>query len=160
MSTSTATTRRSRRACAATPAICAPSPDSPRQLLEIGRADLERNTHALKDACAQYLPGGTLPACVERLRADKPSGGAVEGARAQLLQLREFIVARNIVTIPSDERPQVAEAPPYNRSNFAYINVPGPYEKGVAYIYNIAPPDAPNTSADVVCDCGSEPGPS
>jgi uncharacterized protein (DUF885 family) len=111
------------------------------QLLEIGRADLERNTQALKDACAQYLPGRTLQACVERLRADKPSGGAVEGARAQLLQLREFIVARNIVTIPSDERPQVAEAPPYNRSNFAYINVPGPYEKGVAYIYNIAPPD-------------------
>jgi hypothetical protein len=116
------------------------------QLLEIGRADLERNTQALKDACAQYLPGGTLQACVERLRADKPSGGAVEGARVQLLQLREFIVARSIVTIPGDERPQVAEAPPYNRSNFAYINVPGPYDKGVAYIYNIAPPD-PSWSA-------------
>jgi hypothetical protein len=111
------------------------------QLLEVGRADLERNTQALKAACAQYLPGGTLRACVERMRADKPSGGAVEGARAQLAQLRDFIVAENIVRIPSDERPQVAEAPPYNRSNAAYINVPGPYEKGVAYTYEIAPPD-------------------
>ena len=111
------------------------------QLLEIGRADLERNTQSLKAACAQYLAGGTLQACVERMQADKPNGGAVEGARAQLAQLREFIVARNILTIPSDERPQVAEAPPYNRSNAAYINVAGAYEKRPAYIYNIAPPD-------------------
>ena len=110
-------------------------------LLEVGRADLERNTQALRAACAQYQPGSTLRACVERMRADKPAGGAVEGARAQLAQLREFIVARSIVTIPSDERPEVAEAPPYNRSNAAYINVPGPYEKRVAYTYEIAPPD-------------------
>ncbi len=111
------------------------------QLLEVGRADLERNTESLKAACAEFLPGGTLPACVERMRAHKPNGGAVEGAHAQLGQLREFIVAKNIVTIPSDELPKVAEAPPYNRSNAAYINVPGPYEKGVASTYEIAPPD-------------------
>jgi Bacterial protein of unknown function (DUF885) len=116
------------------------------QLLEVGRADLERNTQALKAACAQYQPGGALQACVDRMRAHKPSGGPVEGARAQLEQLREFIVAKNIVRIPSDERPQVAEAPPYNRSNAAYINIPGPYEKGVAYTYEIAPPD-PSWSA-------------
>jgi hypothetical protein len=111
------------------------------QLLEVGRADLQRNTEALKSACAQYLPGGTLPACVAKMQADKPQGGAVEGARAQLDSLRAFIVAKNIVTIPSDEKPLVAEAPPYNRGNFAYINIPGPYEKGVAYVYNISPPD-------------------
>jgi uncharacterized protein (DUF885 family) len=111
------------------------------QLLEVGRADLERNTQALTAACAQYLPGGTLRECVERMRADKPHGGPVEGARAQLTQLREFIVAKNIVSIPGPEVPQVAEAPAYNRSNAAYINVPGPYEKGVGYTYNIAPPD-------------------
>ena len=111
------------------------------QLLEVGRADLERNTQALKAACARYLPGGTLRACVDRMRANKPSGGPVEGARAQLAQLHDFIMAKKIVRIPSDERPQVAEAPPYNRSNAAYINVPGPFEKGVAYIFMIAPPD-------------------
>ena len=116
------------------------------QLLEVGRADLERNTQALEAACAQYLPGGTLRACVERMRAHKPEGGAVEGARRQLAELREFIVAKHIVSIPNDEVPQVAEAPPYNRSNFAYINVPGPYEKGVASSYKIAPPD-PSWSA-------------
>jgi hypothetical protein len=116
------------------------------QLLAVGRADLERNTRALQEACAQYLRGGALPACVAKMQADKPQGGAIEGARAQLADLRAFIVAKNVVSIPSEERPQVVEAPPYNRSNFAYINTPGPYDKNVAYTYNIAPPD-PSWSA-------------
>jgi hypothetical protein len=116
------------------------------QLTAIGRADLERNRVALKEACAQYLPHGTLAACTAKMRADKPQGGSVEGARAQLDDLRAFIVAKNIVTIPNDERPQVMEAPPYNRANAAYISIPGPYEKAVAYIYNISPPD-PSWSA-------------
>ncbi|MBV8974529.1 MAG: DUF885 domain-containing protein [Sinobacteraceae bacterium] len=121
------------------------------QLLEVGRADLERNTQALRSACAQFLPGGSLRACVERMRSHKPSGGAVEGARAQLEKLRDFILANKILTVPSDERPKVAEAPPYNRSNAAYINVPGPFDKGVASVFNIAPPD-PRWSAQERAD--------
>ena len=111
------------------------------QLVAVGQADLERNTAALKQACSQYLPKGTLHACVEKMQNDKPQGGAVAGARAQLADLRAFVVAHNVATIPSDEIPQVAEAPPYNRANAAYINIPGPYDKNVAYVYNIAPPD-------------------
>ena len=81
-----------------------------------------------------------MPAC-RKMNANKPAGGAVQGARAQLAQLRAFVVQKNIVTMPSDEQAQVAEAPPYNRANGAYINIPGPYDKDVAYVYNIAPPD-------------------
>ena len=115
-------------------------------LAAIGRADLERNTQALKDACAQFLPKGTLRACIDKMASHKPKGGPVEGARAQLADLRAFIIEKQIVTIPGDEQALVAEAPPYNRSNAAYINVPGPYDKGVASVYNIAPPD-PSWSA-------------
>jgi hypothetical protein len=115
-------------------------------LAAIGHADLDRNTHALKEACAQYLPKGTLRACIDKMSAHKPKGGAVEGARVQLADLRAFIVAKQIVTIPGDEQALVAEAPPYNRGNFAYINIPGPYDKGVASTYNISPPD-PSWSA-------------
>src|SRR6516165_10798468 len=80
------------------------------QLLEVGRADLERNTQALKAACAQYLPDGTLRACVARMSAHKPQGGAVAGARAQLAQLRQFVIDHHVVAVPSDETCQVAEA--------------------------------------------------
>jgi Bacterial protein of unknown function (DUF885) len=111
------------------------------ELTAIGRADLERNTQALKDACAQYLPKGTVRACIDKMSSHKPKGGPVEAARAQLTDLRAFIVAKQIVTIPGDEQALVAEAPPYNRGNAAYINIPGPYDKGVASTYNISPPD-------------------
>jgi len=111
------------------------------RLLEIGNADLERNLAALKLACAQYLPNGTLAACVAKMNADKPVGGAVAGARAQLDGLRAFVREKHIVTFPPAAQAQVAEAPPYMRANAAYINVPGPYEHDVAYVYNIAPPD-------------------
>jgi Bacterial protein of unknown function (DUF885) len=107
----------------------------------IGRADLERNTAALKTACEQFLPKGTLHACIDKMSANKPKGGAVEGARVLLADLKAYLIAKDIVTIPGSEEALVAAAPPYNRGNFAYINIPGPYEKGVASVYNIAPPD-------------------
>lgn len=33
------------------------------------------------------------------------------------------------------------ESPPYRRWNFAYIDIPGPYEKGLPSTYYVAPPD-------------------
>jgi Bacterial protein of unknown function (DUF885) len=110
-------------------------------LESIGRADLERNTAALKAACEEFLPKGTIHACIDKMNANKPKGGAVEGARSLLKDLKAFIVEKDVVTIPGTEEALVAEAPPYMRGNFAYINIPGPYEKGVASVYNIAPPD-------------------
>jgi uncharacterized protein (DUF885 family) len=45
------------------------------------------------------------------------------------------------MSIPGTEEAQVAEAPVYQRWDFAYINIPGPYEKGLPSVYYIAPPD-------------------
>jgi uncharacterized protein (DUF885 family) len=111
------------------------------ELESVGRADLARNNAALKQACAEYLPGATIEACVAKMDADKPSGGAVEGARAQLGILRQFVIDHDLVSIPGTEQVVVAEAPPYQRSNFAYIDIPGPYDKGMPSVYYIAPPD-------------------
>ena len=106
-----------------------------------GRADLERNQTALKEACAQYVPGASIPDCIARAQADKPKGGAVAGARAQLAELKAFVQQAGVATIPGTEEALVAEAPPYNRANFAYIDIPGPYEMGLPSIYYISPPD-------------------
>lgn len=118
------------------------------ELERIGRADLERNLTALKQACAGYLPGATIEACVAKVNEDKPTGGAVEGARAQLGMLRQFVVDHDLVGIPGTEQALVAEAPPYNRSNSAYIDIPGPYDKGMPSVYYIAPPDPSWSKAD------------
>jgi uncharacterized protein (DUF885 family) len=106
-----------------------------------GRADLERNTAALRAACASYAPGETVSECIRRAAANKPAGGALDGARAQLVELRRFVVDHDVVTIPGSEQALVAEAPAFNRQNFAYIEIPGPYEKDLPSVYYIAPPD-------------------
>jgi hypothetical protein len=123
--------------------------DVPLEELEIlGRKDLERNLAALREACAAFAPKAPLAGCVNKMRANKPTGGTVEGARAQLAELRQFVLDKKIVTIPSEEQALVAESPPYNRGNFAYISTPGPYEvPAVKATYYVAPPDEKWSSA-------------
>jgi hypothetical protein len=111
------------------------------QIEAAGRADLARNSQALKAECAVYLPKGSVAVCIAKVSANKPKGSAVEAARAQLMELKKFVQDRNVVSIPSNDEALVAEAPVYNRSNAAFIQVPGPFDKGVASTFNIAPPD-------------------
>jgi uncharacterized protein (DUF885 family) len=111
------------------------------ELEKIGRADLARNQAALKDACAKLTPGKSIDDCVAKVAADKPEGGPVAEARRQLPELRQFIVEHDIVSIPGTEQALVEESPPYNRQNSAYIDIPGPYEKGLPSVYYISPPD-------------------
>jgi hypothetical protein len=111
------------------------------ELAQIGRRDLDRNLAALKEACATYAPGLGTQECVAKAESHKPTGGPVEMARQQLGDLKSFINEKKVVTIPGTEEARVAEAPAYRRWNFAYINIPGPYEKDLPSIYYIAPPD-------------------
>jgi hypothetical protein len=124
--------------------------DLPLEELEaIGRKDLDRNLAALRAACAVFAPKATPAACVEKMRADKPAGGTVDGARKQLADLRQFVQDKKIVSIPNPEQALVAESPPYNRGNFAYISIPGPYENpAVKATYYVAPPDPKWSAAE------------
>ena len=45
---------------------------------------------------------------------------------------------QDLVTIPGPEQAKVEEAPPFNRWNFAYIEIPGPYEKNLPSVYYLS----------------------
>jgi len=111
------------------------------ELEAIGRADLARNQQALAAACASFAPGAALGDCMLRMDAVKSPLGPVAEARVQLPALKQFIIDTGLVSVPGTEEALVEEAPPYNRQNQAYINIPGPYEKGMPSTYYIAPPD-------------------
>lgn len=106
-----------------------------------GRADLKRNQDALAAACKQFAPGQTIPACIDKMNANKSADGPVAEARRQIPTLRAFVIAKDLVTIPGTEEAKVEESPPYNRQNSAYIDPAGPYEKNVPSGYYISPPD-------------------
>ncbi|MEZ5922059.1 MAG: DUF885 domain-containing protein [Parvularculaceae bacterium] len=106
-----------------------------------GRADLKRNQDALNSACEAYAPGETMAACMLKMQSNKPVDGPVEAARKQLPTLEAFVRAKDLVSIPGEEQALVEESPPYNRQNSAYIDPPGPYDKGIPSVYYISPPD-------------------
>jgi uncharacterized protein (DUF885 family) len=106
-----------------------------------GQEDLDRNLAALKEACSRFASGATLAACVARMSAHKAPGSPVPTAEKQLDTLEAFVKAKDLASVPGTERAKVAEAPLYRRFNFAYIEIPGAYEKNLPSVYYIAPPD-------------------
>ena len=112
------------------------------QLEEIGKKDLQRNLDAMKVECDKFAPGMTLIECSNKASEHKAEGSdVVQAATAQLAELRKFIQEKDVVTVPGTEECKVAQAPPYKAWNFAYINIPGPYETNLPSIYYVSPPD-------------------
>jgi hypothetical protein len=111
-----------------------------------GKADMERNLAALREACARFVPRQPIVKCIEKVNVRKPVGGPVKAAEAQLDTLGRFLRDKDLVSIPGTEQALVRESPPYQRFNSAYIDIPGPYETGLPSIYYISPPD-PSWSA-------------
>jgi hypothetical protein len=110
------------------------------ELEAAGRRELERNLAAFREACAAFAPGLSPQEVLAKVNARKPAGGPVEGARRQLAGLRRFVEEHGLVSIPGEEEALIEEAPPYQRWNSAYIDIPGPYDRHLPSIYYIAPP--------------------
>ncbi len=117
------------------------------ELKAAGQRNLESNLQALHEACADFAPGASTKDCVAKAQGRKPPEGAVGGARRQLPMLKKFVVDNDLASIPGTEDALVDEAPPHRRFNFAYIDIPGPFETGLPSTYYIAPPD-PNWSEE------------
>ena len=118
------------------------------QLKAVAERDLQRNLAALREACATYAGGQTIAACIAKMQANKEPGAAVDAARTQLAGLKAFVETKRLVSIPGPEQADVEESPPYARWNIAQIRIPGPYEKNLPSIYQIAPPDPKWTQAE------------
>ncbi len=110
------------------------------RLEKIGREDVDRNLRALRQACASFSQK-TIQECIAAVQTDKPKNGTVDGARQQLPELKRFVRAKGVVTIPGPEEAEVDESPPYHRWNPAYIDIPGAFDKGLPAVYYVAPPD-------------------
>lgn len=112
------------------------------QLEEIAKKDLQRNLDAVKLECEKYAPGKTPQECMKMASEKKAEGtDVVDMATKQLAGLRQFIQEKDVVSMPGTEEAKVGLAPPYKSWNFAYINIPGPYETGMPSVYYVAPPD-------------------
>ena len=114
------------------------------ELLAIGEAQLEKDHQDFIETAKQIDPAKT-PAEVMKLLADEhPTAQDLIPSVARSVEAaRQYVVDHDLVTIPSEVRVQVAEAPPYaRRGAFASTSAPGTYEtKATESFYYIAPVD-------------------
>ena len=114
------------------------------RLREVGRADLERNLELLEKAANAIDPDRSpIAVALEVTDADRPPPDQVlELATAQAARLRQFLIDKSIVTIPTDDVAEVRPSPPFMRWNSAFLSSAGPFEqKKLPSFYYISPPD-------------------
>ena len=112
---------------------------APRKLLDIGLAQLKAEQKIFADAAKIVDPSKPAPEVFKQIQGEHPAAGdLLSSVASNLEQIRKFVVAQKLVTIPSDVRPRVKETPQYNRAtSFASMDTPGPFEKRAteAYFY-------------------------
>jgi uncharacterized protein (DUF885 family) len=114
------------------------------KLLAIGEANLKRDQDAFRAVAAKIDAKKTPAEVMKALSDDHPTeADLIPSARRTIEKIRQFIVDRKIVTIPSEVRPTVLETPPYARNgSFASMDTPGAYEtKATEAFYYVTPPE-------------------
>ena len=83
------------------------------------------------------------PEVVQSLTRTHPDAGKVIPTVASgLAEIRAYVIAHHIASIPSDIRPMVRETPPYARATtFASMDSPGPFEKSTEAYFYVTLPD-------------------
>jgi uncharacterized protein (DUF885 family) len=111
-------------------------------LLERGETQLAKDRAAFFET-ARKIDGSKTPAeVIKKLSDDFPKASdLIPSVQRSLETARQFLVAKDLVTIPSDVRPRIEETPPYARSGgFASMDTPGPYEaKATEAFYYVTP---------------------
>ena len=114
------------------------------RLLAIGEANLERDYNAFIETARKIDSSKSPMAVMKSLSDDHPTEvSLIPDAKRTVEGLIQFINTKDIVTIPSQVRPNITETPPYARSGtFASMDTPGPYEeKATEAFYYVTPPE-------------------
>ena len=93
------------------------------------RADIDRNRAAAEAAAEQIAPGGGVHAAVALLEDHHPTASSIiDDVTAMLSRLRDFIVERDVVSLPSDGHCLVEPTPSYAAYISAAMDSAGPLE--------------------------------
>jgi uncharacterized protein (DUF885 family) len=114
------------------------------KLLEIGEANLRRDHEAFVATAKKIDPNKTPAEVMHTLSDDHPTeSDLIPSARRTIEKIRQFVVDKHIVTIPSEVRPTVTETPPFARNgSYASMDTPGAFEtKATEAFYYVTPPE-------------------
>jgi uncharacterized protein (DUF885 family) len=115
---------------------------SPEDILRIGMDELRAEKIRFAGDARVIDPNRPASDVFRSIQSDHPTAeGLIPDARRHLESIRQFVVDRGIVTIPSEVRATVAETlPPFRSTTFASMDSPGPYEKVATEAYFFVTP--------------------
>jgi uncharacterized protein (DUF885 family) len=117
---------------------------APERILEIGmdflhkeKAEFERTAHIIN-------PNKSGKEVFDDIQNEHPTEQSlIPDTKKNLEAIRQFLIDRKIILIPTDVRVSVEETPEYDRAlGFAMMDTPGPFElKATEAYYYVTPPD-------------------
>lgn len=113
-------------------------------LLKLGEVDLERNSLRFREIAGKLRPNKSPRDVMLEIAKNHPGSESLAEDTGKMLEnIREFVIGKDIVTVPSDARVQVEETPSFLRWAFAMCDLPGPLEKksteSFYYVTNVRP---------------------
>ena len=111
------------------------------RLLEVGIEDLARNLARFRHVASEIDSRRSPAEVLAEIAADHPTAESIlPETTAMLEDIRQFLIDRDIVAVPSEVRCQTAETPAFMRWAFAAMDLPGPFEtKGTEAYYYVTP---------------------
>lgn len=115
---------------------------SPEHILEIGLRELKREQQVFAETARKIDPTKPAIEVFKAIQKDHPTEESLlPDTRKNLEAIRQFLIDRNLITIPSDVRARVEETPQFDRAtSFASMDTPGPFEtKATEAYYYVTP---------------------
>ncbi len=114
------------------------------RLLALGEANLKKDQEAFAATARLIDPKKTPREVLDSLTDDHPKPeDLVAATRGTIERTRRFLEEKQIVTVPSEVRPTIAETPAFMRTGgFASMDTPGAFEaKATEAFYYVTPPE-------------------
>src|SRR6185436_18805124 len=119
------------------------------ELLAKGEANLQKDHEAFV-ATAKMIDARKTAAQVMAMLGDQhpAADDLIPSVRRSVEAARQFVIDKDLVTIPSEVRPRVEPTPPYARgTGFASTDTPGPYETRATEAFYYVEPVEPDWDA-------------
>ncbi len=112
-------------------------------ILALGWEQLAREKAARVDVAREIDPRATEAEVIDRIKSDQPVDfpAALEAYRDTMRRARAFLIERDLVSVPADERVEVIETPEYLRRvvPFAAYFSPAPFDRDPVGLYIVTP---------------------
>jgi uncharacterized protein (DUF885 family) len=117
---------------------------TPEELVKIGEKTICEIQDEIREVAAEIDPSLKWPEVIEQLKREHPSEDSLMESYALAIQsAKQFVIERDLVTLPPDDRLEVRETPPFERSTLpyaAYMPLP-PFGEGNSGYFWVTPID-------------------